>query len=121
MPFDTWEDWNAGMYLARLDLDMAVAARGLLCDQEAFREAATEMLREWPTAAHQNLAHMQSGRNAWVGQATCCYSLGATAAETRQAWGMMSNTDQTKANETARRVRSIWEKGDRDAQTSFAV
>jgi uncharacterized protein (DUF2384 family) len=120
-PFETWEDFTAGMYRPRLDRAQVWLSRALLRDQEAFIQAATEMLREWPIAAMQNIHHMWSGRNAWVGQATCCYSVGSTSAETRAAWGDLVNAEQRAANEAARLVRAAWEKGQRDAQTSFAL
>lgn len=120
-PFDAWEDFTAGLYASRIDAAQVHAAAALLRDQDAFAQAAAEMLRAWPVAAVQNIQHMWSGRNAWVGQATCCYSIGATSAETRAAWGDLSNTDQRAANETARLVRAAWEKGHRDAQASLAV
>ena len=120
-PFDSWEDFGAGMYAPRLDPETVAMAQGLLTDCEAFREAATEMVRDWPTSATQNLRHMWSGRNAWLGQATCCYSVGATAGETRAAWGLMDNGAHRAANDVARAVRLAWEKGHVDAQTSLAV
>jgi len=120
-PFDSWEDFQAGMYHPRLNPENVALAEQLLRDCDAFREAATEMVREWPVSAKQNLQHMWSGRNAWLGQATCCYSLGATGAETRTAWGQMDNAAQRAANDVARAVRIIWERGNVDAQTSLAV
>jgi hypothetical protein len=120
-PFDSWEDFAAGMYRQRLDAEHISLAEQLLRDCEAFREAATEMVREWPTSARQNLDHMWSGRNAWLGQATCCYSVGATSAETRAAWGLMDNGAQRSANEVARLVRLARERGHHDAQASLAM
>jgi hypothetical protein len=120
-PFDHWEDYGAGMYAQRLDPDHIESAAGLLRDPEAFAEAASEMLREWPVAALQNIHHMWSGRNAWVGQATCCYSVGATSAETRAAWGLLTNNEQRAANSVAQSVRADWKKGHHDAQASFVM
>lgn len=116
-PWDEWEDHRAGMYIPSVRPDMVAKAARLLSDEDAFREAAFEMLREWPNAAIHNQTHMWSGRNAWLGQATCCYSLAATSAETRAAWGTMSNAAQLAANAVAATVRKSWEKGLQDAQT----
>jgi hypothetical protein len=79
------------------------------------------MLRAWPVAARQALRYMESGRNAWLGQATCCYAHGATSAETRQAWGSLSDEVQREANTIARGVRSEWEKDFIDAQTLLGL
>lgn len=119
-PWERWEDWRAGLYLQRPEeLELSRQARALLCDPDQFREAAREMLREWPAAAEHNLMNMWSGRRSWVGQATCCYSLGATAADTRDAWGLMSNPQQRLANAVADQVIAEWRKETQDAQTLF--
>jgi hypothetical protein len=109
-PWIEWEDWQAGLYSAGTDPDRVADSARLLRDPGAFKEAAREMFREWPTAPRQTLKHMWSGRNAWVGQAACCYAHGATAADTRAAWGTLNNTDQVVANAVARQVRIEWEK-----------
>lgn len=115
--FDHWEDYRAGMYRTGNVAEIRVElARGLLADPDAFGEAAREMIREWPNAARHNLYSMWTGRNAWVGQATCCYSLGASSEETRIAWGRLSNDAHSRANAVARCVRDAWERGWRDAQ-----
>lgn len=116
MPWSEWEDFQAGMYEPTIDDDRVALSIGLLRDGERFREAAREMMREWPNAAIHNGAHMWTGRNAWVGQATCCYSHGATGAETRQAWGTLSNGEQSRANRVATAAREEWERGRQDAQ-----
>lgn len=117
MPWDEWEDYAAGMYEPTVRDETVQLSAQLLSNPDAFMEAAREMLREWPNAARHNQQHMWSGRNAWLGQATCCYSHGATGAETREAWGTMTNTAQNAANDVAMTVRKSWEKGLQDAQT----
>lgn len=119
MPFDEWEDYQAGFYRTAGSSDYVAAAVAVLSDPDQFREAALEMLREWPVAARQNLEHMESGRNAWLGQATCCYVVGASSADTRKAWGMLTDAQRCAANAVAGAVREQWERGMRDAQAAF--
>lgn len=119
MPWVEWEDYQAGLYRPDTDEGRQVASLELLSDPDSFREAAVEMLREWAHSARHNLAHMWSGRNAWMGQATCCYVHGATGADTRAAWGLLSNGEQRRANDVAVSVRAAWERDRRDAQTVF--
>lgn len=117
-----WEDWNAGLYdTNRYDADRVTLSADLLADSDHFREVAREMVREWPNATFHNLTHMWSGRNAWLGQAACCYAHKATAAETREAWGRLTNAQQDAANHVARTVRSDLERGIKDAETLFGV
>lgn len=115
-----WEDYSAGLYLPAWTQEHVAASLGLLSDPGQFHEVAREMIREWPAAAWQNLRHMWSGRNAWLGQAACLYCHQAPGGATRAAWGQMSNTSQRAANEVARVVRAEWERSD-DAETLFAL
>lgn len=119
--WNVWEDYRAGLYSIQRDESREADAARLLADPDQFLEAAREMLREWPNAAIHNLRHMWSGRNAWIGQATCCYSVAATAADTRAAWGTLTNQQQAAANDVARKVRDEWERGVHDAQTRLAI
>ena len=118
--WDGWEDYRAGLYEPTINPAHVDQSARLLKDPDAFYEAAVEMLREWPKAAHHNLSNMWSGRNAWLGQATCCYPHEATGASTRDAWGQMTNIEQTQANAVAAAVRLRWAKGQDNAQTLFA-
>jgi hypothetical protein len=120
-PWSTWEDYLAGMWRPDMAPDRQEAAAHLLKDVDEFGEAAAEMLREWPNAAVQNLVHMWSGRNAWLGQATCCYSVAATSSDTRAAWGTLTNGEQRRANEVARAVRTTWERSRQNAQETLAL
>lgn len=121
MSWNEWEDYHAGLYKPDRNRDLERQAADLLRDADQFREAAIEMLREWPNSAQHNLDHMWSGRNAWLGQATACYVYGATAADTRAAWGTLTNTEQRAANEIARLVRERWERERKDAQTVLGI
>lgn len=119
--WDHWEDYQHGLYRPVLDAARSELSLALLRDPGYFEEVSREMLREWPNSARHNLTHMWSGRNAWIGQASCCYAHGATSADTRAAWGLLTNAEQIAANSVARAVRFVWERGEHDAQTALAL
>lgn len=121
MPWDEWEDFTAGLYSEGIHHDQIPTAADLLRDPDQFREAAIEMLRHWPESARHNLAAMWSGRNAWLGQATCCYVHGINSATTRQAWGTLTNEEQRQANAVATACRIRWEQEVGHAQASLRV
>ena len=98
MQWNNWEDFQAGLYENRQSLkDKVQMSFELLGSPDEFFEVANEMIREWPNAAEQNLANLDSGHQAWIGQASCCYAHGATSEETRKAWGIITNVDQIRA------------------------
>lgn len=102
-PFWMWEDFQNGMF-DEPDDSLIAACAELLCDQEGFYVAASEMVDSWPVAAEENLSNKRCNRRAWVGQATCCFRLRAPERTTRAAWGVMSVDDRIDANNTADRV-----------------
>lgn len=101
-PWVEWEDYSSGLYAAApIDKAKVEASRALLADPDQFLEVAVEMIREWPNGARHGIHHLPAGAQAWVGQASCCYAHGATAAETRDAWGQLTNPQQRAANKAA--------------------
>ena len=114
-PWDDWDDYLAGLYEKRPIEDSKVASSvALLSDPDQFFEVAREMVREWESAAKQNLVHIITGQQAWIGQASCCYAHGATSEETRTAWGLLSNSVQDQANSVANAVIEGFLEGTRE-------
>lgn len=120
-PWDSWEDYAAGLYQHRLAPGRVQDSVRLLSDAAGFEEAAWEMVCAWPNAADHNLYLLTTGRQAWIGQATCCYHHGATAEETRAAWGQLSNETQDRANKVASAIADEYLSGGRwnNAETLF--
>ncbi len=109
-PYTAWEDWQAGMWQVPHDVtaEMEQAAH-ILGNPALFLDAARAMLRDWPTAAEQNLTDMAQNRRAWVGQATCCHMAGVTEQATRQAWWTLTVREQYDANMIADRAVTEWQ------------
>jgi hypothetical protein len=119
-PWSNWEDYSAGLYHPNYTAAHVADATHMLSNPDEFREVAREMIRAWPVSAIQNLCHMWSGRNAWVGQASALYAYRAPGAATREAWGALTPDQQRAANATAADVRAEWER-DYVGQTLFDV
>jgi hypothetical protein len=119
MEWAKWEDYGAGLYNSVLRADKVQQSLQLLADPDAFYEAAREMIREWRRAARHNLGHLVASRRSWIGQATCCYVHGASAAETRAAWGELSLDQQRRANASADALIEQYERGWLNAETLF--
>ncbi len=119
-PWDEWEDYQAGLYEKRpVDESKITDSVELLSNPDEFYEVAREMIREWDNSARQNLYLSVTGRQAWVGQASCCYHHGATAEETRQAWGKMSSSAQFMADGAANRAINEYLKWSEYGETLF--
>lgn len=118
-PYQIWEDFNAGMYRSKTDYTLALKCSLLLSDQCAFLDSAIKMVFEWEIASAVNLSNKSRNRQAWIGQATCCYIHGANENTTIAGWRMMDTQTQADANATADTVISYFEKlkGDNPCQS----
>lgn len=118
--WDDWEDYKAGLYEKRaLRASVINQSAELLSDPDQFLEVGLEMVREWGNAATQNLVNLATGKQAWIGQASCCYAHGATADETKVAWGLLTNWKQIGANRVADSIEAGFMRGRNHAQTLF--
>jgi hypothetical protein len=108
--YKNWEDWKAGMYLSRVDKDKALQCAELLSNQSTFLDVAMRMISTWDIASAVNLSNNSRNRQAWIGQASCCFALGANENTTIMGWRMMSEESQKQANETADAVINYYER-----------
>lgn len=65
--------------------------------------------REWPNSCLNALTDYNLNRKAWIGHAACALALRCPEDITRQAWGLLTNEQQTLANRQADRAICAWE------------
>lgn len=68
------------------------------------------VVHSWEIAAEQNLTNLARNRQAWLGQAACCFVHGAPEYLTKIAWGELTEDQQKNANIVADSVIQTWEK-----------
>lgn len=111
--YRNWEDFRAGMYVlpSKEDEDLQVrCAVRLLSKPSMFYAVALRMIDEWPVSARVHLSNTSRNRQAWIGQASCCFAYGCPEHQTKDAWHRLSLDQQSVANKTADEVIEIWEK-----------
>jgi hypothetical protein len=114
-PYWLWEDYKNGFYNIEItyseteEYALAIQARDLLADSERFNEVALKVISEWKYAAEVNLSNTARNRQAWLGQASCCYELKIPDYITKYGWRMLTPEQQTKANQIADSVIEKWE------------
>lgn len=110
--YEKWEDWKDGLYVLSVDdpneIMIRRAAR-LLSDVDLFRESALKMIHRYPYATEVNLSNRSRNRQAWIGQASCCFVCGASEDLTKEAWHRLSAAEQDAANMVADYVTVVWE------------
>lgn len=88
--------------------EIAQKAVSLLSDKERFYDTAKDMIGDWKVAAEVNLTTASRNFEAWIGQASCCYAHGIPEHITKQAWRLLSISQQLEANIVAQRVIDEW-------------
>lgn len=67
------------------------------------------VVRDWVYSSEVYLTYKGYNRQAWLGQAACCYAHGATEAETKRGWRLLTQEEMDRANASADRVIKDWE------------
>lgn len=107
-PYYEWEDYINGMYDPPSVFN-TTKAKELLSNQSEFLITSMNVLREWPKSADVNLSNISCNRQAWIGQAACCYKYGIPEIVTRQAWAELDKETQREANRTADKIIRAYE------------
>lgn len=111
-PYHIWEDYLNGMYEERKDgkkQERIAQSVELLRNANELYAAMSYVANTWKYAAEVNLSNRGCNRQAWLGQAACCYVVHATEAEVRQAWNLLEDSERNAANTIADRVSYEWE------------
>lgn len=114
-PYWDWECYLNGMYEYQEPSDSKInLAKDLLENENLFFEEGLKMTEKWKISSIQHLTNRNINRLAWLGQATCCFSLGITERLTRLAWGKINEINKLKANKTANKIILIYENKNRE-------
>ena len=110
-PFNKWEDYNFGMYERTCFMDeneLVNDCEVLLSCPEYLYECMTFVSHCWGYSAEHNLSNVNRNRQAWLGQAACCFAHGAPEYITKIAWHRLPVEKQDIANSIADDVINDW-------------
>jgi len=105
------EDYQNGQYTMKPYNEATVRAHAkeLLVDTELLYLYMKLVARLWPVAAEANLTNTGRNRQAWLGQAAANMYCMAPEGSTKEAWRLLTEEQQDKANMVADRVIAEWE------------
>lgn len=110
--YEKWEDWQNGMFSNHnpLNQDKLVwDAKGLLSNSGKLHDAMNSVIESWKFAAEENMSHRGRNRQAWLGQASCCFVHKVPEHLTKIAWNMLTDQQRIEANEVADIVIKKWD------------
>lgn len=111
-PYEEWEDYQYGLYRLPSTQDSAHQvdlSKSLLSMPTVFFNVALQMMQEWKIATAVNLSNRSRNRQAWIGQASCCFNHKASESQTKEAWWMLNQEQQAAANKVADEIIELWE------------
>lgn len=114
-PFWLWEDFKHGLYDIETTYnekqvaELIQKAKDLLSNSKLFEYAALKVIKEWKHSAEVNLSNPSRNRQAWIGQASCCYYWHIPEYITKMGWRLLSESQQAEANGVADLVIKKWE------------
>lgn len=120
--YEKWEDFQNGMYNFEKEgrEERVKKAVEILSDTEKLYALMKMVTQEWKFATEQNLSNKIYGHRSFLGQTACNILDGVKEDETREAWGLLTDTQRILANQVADRVYNEWiEKKDKIKQTSL--
>ena len=108
--YELWEDYHAGMYdESKEGRKRRVEEAARILGTPSICERAMKMVvSDWKYATEYNLSNAEINRKAWLGQAACCRYSGVHEDETREAWGIMTESQRIEANNIAARIIKAW-------------
>lgn len=108
--YNKWEDFHAGMYDESKEgrKERVKQAASILGTPSICRKAMEKVIAEWTIATEYNLSNAEINRKAWLGQAACSCYAGIHEDETREAWGIMTESQRTEANRIAASIIRKW-------------
>jgi hypothetical protein len=108
--YTKWEDWKNGMYKLECNNkdELIVKCISLLTSYDALYQAMDYVATNWTNAADQNMSDPSKNHQSWLGQAACCFEIGAPEWVTRLAWGSLTQEERSIANSVADKVYYEW-------------
>ena len=109
--YEEWEDFQNGMYANKIDglEDSRIEQATILFkNKPLLYEKMKYVAFNWKKSAEVNFTNPSVNKQAWLGQATCCYYCGCSDFETIKAWHLLTETERQNANNIADKVFYEW-------------
>lgn len=108
--YTMWEDFQHGMYdeVKEGRPERVKKAVGLLSNPALLFQYMTRVANEWKFATEQTFTSPNINHQAFLGQAACNLYDGIKEDETREAWGLLTNSQRYMANQIADAVYDNW-------------
>ncbi len=114
LPYWTWECYNSGMWdKVGKDLEPELFSKALkfTSNHIEYGKAMMEVKDVWVNSCVNFLTNQSINRKAYIGHCAVFYKLQVPEYIVRKAWKHLTETQQIKANNEAKKAIKEWEKG----------
>lgn len=108
IPYYEWEDFKNGMWDKGHESQLNDAIE-FTSDHIKYGAAMGEVIIKWPKTMLNSLTNTSINRLAFLGHCAVCYKLNIPESITRQAWGLLTETQRVNANKIALYHIKKWE------------
>lgn len=109
-PYTSWEEMAFNMWGSVKERSVWLKkATDFTSDHELYGFWMKKVVDEWPYSCQQNLTKIDTNRKAWIGHAAVALAMQCPEDIVRQAWGLLTETQQNLANQQAQKAIDIWE------------
>lgn len=121
--YTMWEDFQHGMYdeVKEGRAERVQKAVYLLSNLDLLFKYMTRVANEWKYATEQTFTNPSINHQAFLGQAACNLYAGIKEDETREAWGLLTNSQRYAANKVADCVHDNWIRAYERAEGSYQM
>jgi hypothetical protein len=106
-----WEDWRHGFYNACSGKEKEQKIKSVIemfNNENTTKEFMNKVIQEWKYSCEHNLSNESMNRIAYIGQAACCLYDDVPSTATMEAWSLLNNEVQKRADEIALSVLNKW-------------
>ncbi len=109
-PVCDWEEMKFNMYGSVDDRKLWVKrAIEFTSDHKKYGRFMMRVVNEWPVSCENALTDYLMNRKAWVGHAAVALAIGCPEDIVREAWGNLTDEQQSLANKEADAAIQAWE------------
>lgn len=109
-PYTDWEEITFNMWgNVKNRAEWLQKAIDFTGDHNLYGSWMIKVVDLWPNSCEHNLTKIDTNRKAWIGHAAVALAIQCPEDIVRQAWGFLTEQQQTLANQKAQEAIEYWE------------
>jgi len=110
-PYHKWEDYTAGFYencSGEQKQQHILKVKEMFNSKILTQKFMMLVVEKWRYSCEHNLTNESMNKIAYIGQGACCLYAGIPSTVTMEAWSLLSEKVQERANKQAKKILNDW-------------